>query len=416
MRMKLGRPSKRPRRLVILASVAVLTAVALAPAARAERALGIVPPDTLASFDTATPGSLEMRQITGIGATETVVGIDKRPLDGSVFISTVPRLSVASATIRTYVLNPQTGVATLVGTIAGTLPTAGDRPTGYDFNPTVDRIRVVQSNNENGRINPTNGTLAGDDVNLTFPSGGGQLIAVAYDRNVVPPSVPAQTTVYAIGRSGSQLMVLGGINSSHPGGPNGGVTTPIGPLGFTLDGTVGGGLDISAATGIAYAALDDAAAGPGLYTVNLTTGAATLVGRLPSAAQLEGLTILDPVLPPPDLTAPQGLLGAAPEATAQRLLRRTWKVRFSCSEGCSATSRLVARVNRRSTTLGRGSATLLQAGVASIGARLTSAGTKLARSLRATRGKQTVKASLIVVLADAAGNSRTLRAPVRVTG
>ena len=415
-RMDLDRPIRTFRRLVVLASFATLAAAALAPVAQAERALGVVSPDTLVSFDTATPGSLLMRQITGLGATETVLGIDKRPLDGAVLISTVPRGSVATATIRTYVLNPDTGAATLVGTVPGSLPIAGDRPTGYDFQPIVDRIRFVQSNNENGRINPTNGTLAGDDTNLTFPSGGGQVIAIAYDRNVVPPSGMGQTTLYAIGRSGSQLMTIGGVNGATPGGPNGGVTAPVGPLGITLDGTTGGGFDISGATGIAYAALDDASAGPGLYTVNLTTGAATLVARLPSAAQLEGLTILDPIVPPPDVTAPRGLLGPAPEATARKLQRRTWKLRFSCNEACSASSTLVARVNRRTTTLGRGSASLAQAGVASIGASLTSAGRKLVRRLQSTRGKQVVRATLIVVLADAAGNSVRLKAPVRVTG
>ena len=63
-----------------------------------------------------------------------------------------------------------------------------------DFNPVVDRIRVVNANNENYRINLNTGALAGDDVNLTYSGGAtGPVTAVAYDLNVAPgpPGTPA---------------------------------------------------------------------------------------------------------------------------------------------------------------------------------------------------------------------------------
>src|SRR4030095_995790 len=73
--------------------------------------------------------------------------------------------------------------ATFVGSVPGTLPGAADVPAGYDFNPTVDRIRLAFSNDENGRLNPNNGSLAGDDTNLT-PALTTDIIAAAYDRNL----------------------------------------------------------------------------------------------------------------------------------------------------------------------------------------------------------------------------------------
>jgi len=76
-----------------------------------------------------------------------------------------------------------TGVATLIGTIV-TPALANSAQYGFDFNPVVDRIRVVNSANENLRINPNTGLLAGDDPNLTFtPPATGPVTGVAYDRN-----------------------------------------------------------------------------------------------------------------------------------------------------------------------------------------------------------------------------------------
>ena len=117
------------------------------------------------------------------------------------------------------------------------LPNAGDRQTGYDFNPTVDRIRVVQSNDENGRLNPTNGNLAGDDTNLSYVAPAtGPILSVAYDRNFDRPSTsPIRTTLYGIDGGTSALVIQGGLNGTAAGGPNAGVIDSVDALGVTLD-------------------------------------------------------------------------------------------------------------------------------------------------------------------------------------
>ena len=149
-------------------ALAVLAA-AVPPAASAEPAAGITGIADLALFDTANPAGLTSRPITGLQTgIETVVGLDTRPATGQLFLITVPTGVLANALIRSYTLDPVTATATFVGSIPSTVPGAADSPTGADFNPVVDRLRVVNAGNENFRINPNNGSLSGDDANLTY--------------------------------------------------------------------------------------------------------------------------------------------------------------------------------------------------------------------------------------------------------
>src|SRR5207249_3516420 len=74
-----------------------------------------------------------------------------------------------------------------------------------------------------------------------------------------------------------QLVIQGG-NPVPPGAsPNGGVLTVVGSMGVNVSANEVG-FDIAQGTGTAFAALDVGGVS-GLYTVNLATGAATLVGN-----------------------------------------------------------------------------------------------------------------------------------------
>jgi len=275
--------------------------IAIVPAtAHAERAAGITPENGLVTFDTLTPGTGAVKQITGLQtATERVVAIDNRPATGELQALTVPVGAVANALIRLYKVDPNSGAATFIGSIPSTIPGASDNPTGADFNPVVDRLRVVVSNNENFRVNPNNGSLSGNDTDLTYTAPAtGPVTAVAYDRNIAPgpPGTVAppgtKTTLYGIDTGSGRLVVQGGIDGAGPGGPNGGAITAIGVLGAPVLANSDAGLDISAATGTAYAALSPNFGTSNLYTVDLATGAATLVGALPST--VNSITILPP--------------------------------------------------------------------------------------------------------------------------
>jgi hypothetical protein len=186
----------------------------------------------------------------------------------------------------------------------------GDVAGDVNFSPTADRIRVVNVNDENFRINADSGALANNDPDIT--PAGAALIGVAYDRNVAGATV---TTAYAINRSDNTLSMLGGPNGTPSA--NGGVVTAVGPLNLTLAASKDAGFDISGATGIAYAALTDNADGlTYLCTIDLGTGAATKVGTIGNGTtEIYSLTVVPP--PPtgatgqPGATGPQGEKGPA---------------------------------------------------------------------------------------------------------
>jgi hypothetical protein len=261
------------------------TALALGPfiaSAHAEPAAGITPGNVLILFDTSTPAVVASRVITGLGPNETVRGIDVRPATGLVFLTTVTTGSAANSYIRTYTVNTNTGAAAPVGVTAAALPFAADVPTGFDFSPFVDLIRLVNTNDENARIDPNTGTLAGDDVNIT-PAPSSDLIAAAYDRN--RPG-DAASALYVIDRFDGALGVMAS--------PNNGVVTDLGSLGFSLNQANDGGFDTSP-SGTAFAALTNAADNlTRLYTVNIGTGAATLIGQIGNGTiEVRSITILD---------------------------------------------------------------------------------------------------------------------------
>ena len=219
---------------------AAMALALLAPAtAAAERAAGISGNLNLVRFDTAAPGEAQVRLITGLETSgEKAIGLDTRPATGELFLVTTPVgvMSGSSVITRSYRLDPETALATFVAALAGgVVPGAGDWQTGVDFNPVVDRLRLVNASNENYRINPNSGLLTGNDSNLTFTAPAtGPVTAVAYDRNVAPgpPGTIAPpgtlTTLYGVDVGSDRLSVQGGINGAGPGGANGGAITPIG--------------------------------------------------------------------------------------------------------------------------------------------------------------------------------------------
>jgi hypothetical protein len=286
------------RAFTIVAAMTIGARVAAAPAA-ADRAVALVAPNSLVQFDTTTPASTTAPlPVTGLGPNETLRGIDVRPFDGRLYGVTVSTLSAFNSLITTYVIDPATGIATAVGVTAAGLAAAGDVPTGMDFQPAVDRIRYVNSNDENARLNPTNGALAGNDTDLT-PAATTDIIASAYDQNVrnpINPAVPPipPTTLDNIDRSGGgNLTMQGGIDGSMS--PNNGVQTDLGSLGFVLNAAHDGGFDITP-DGRGFAALSNLGTGQtGLYRIALAAGggAATFIGPIGAGTtEVRSLAIL----------------------------------------------------------------------------------------------------------------------------
>jgi hypothetical protein len=268
-------------------AIALIAALFVGAApAQAEPAVGLFDGNVLIRFDTTTPDTVTATTpVTGLGAGEVLRGIDFRPATGDLVGFTVANGSANNSLVTTYRIDAVTGVATLVGTSAIAPPGAGDVPSGWDFNPVADRMRFVNTNDENARFNPNNGALAGNDTDLT-PAGTTDIVAAAYDRNVAGAT---QTTLFEINRNTDSLSVQGGPNATR-NSPNDGTVDDVRPLGVTLTAASDAGLDITPA-GTMFAALTVGGT-TGLYTL---TSATTLVGLIGNGGnQVFSLAILPP--------------------------------------------------------------------------------------------------------------------------
>jgi hypothetical protein len=216
--------------------------------------------NNLLSFNVSAPNKIiSDKPITGLQTGEAILAIDIRPATGQLY--------GLGSTSRLYMIDKTTAVATVVGTTAFT-PALSGANFGFDFNPTVDRIRVISNTKQNFRLNPETGALAATDTDLS--PGTPAVSAAAYNNNQAGST---STTLYAIDPSTDKLYTVGGIGASPS--PNGGVLMEVGALGINVDGN--NGFDISGTDNKAYALLTVGSATK-LYSINLTTGAATAVG------------------------------------------------------------------------------------------------------------------------------------------
>ncbi|MGH9765900.1 MAG: DUF4394 domain-containing protein [Blastocatellia bacterium] len=243
----------------------------IAFAVRAENVFALTADNTLVSFNPGAPGVINSsRAISGLGSGENLVGIDFRPATGQLFA-----LSDAS---RIYTINTANGIATAVGS-APLNPALNGQSFGVDFNPVPDRIRVVSDADQNLRINPNNaavvvdGTLAyaGTDANA---NANPNIVGAAYTNSFLGATT---TTLYGIDSNLGALVTQGSIGSS-PVSPNTGQLFTVGALGVNLNDIVG--FDISSESGVALASFNTAGVASQLYTINLTTGAASLIGAI----------------------------------------------------------------------------------------------------------------------------------------
>jgi hypothetical protein len=232
----------------------------------------------LVSFDSASPATLLTgpTPITGVGAGQTIVGIDFRPVDGSLVGLGYNSANGAS---NLYLINSSTGAATSFNSF--TLPSAL-AGIGVDFNPVANAFRIVANNGGNFRV--TAGGTGTFNTDTSLNPGTPSVAAVAYDRNFAGAT---QTTLFDIDGASSTLFTQGSVNGS-PTSPNTGTLFSVAPLGG-----VGGpsvtGFDISGVTGVAYVSAG-AGGGSALFTLNLTTGQVTGVGPIGTALNILDIT------------------------------------------------------------------------------------------------------------------------------
>ena len=127
--------------------------------------------NNLLIFDPTSIASPISKAITGLVAGDKVEGIDFRQLNGQIFA-----LGISG---YLYTLNASSGAAAMVRTSSfGRILGNGF---GFDFNPTVDRLRVVTTYRQNSILNPLTGALVATDLFLN--PGSLSISGAAYSNN-----------------------------------------------------------------------------------------------------------------------------------------------------------------------------------------------------------------------------------------
>jgi Domain of unknown function (DUF4394) len=225
---------------------------------------GIDNANNLQIFDPGAPAFGVSKAITGLQAGETILGIDMRPATGQLY--------ALGSTSRLYTLNMSSGAAAVVGTAPFTTLLSGTS-FGFDFNPTVDRIRVVSNTGQNLRLDPNTGLIAA--VDGTLNPGTPAVSAAAYTNNFAGATT---TTLFVIDAATDKLYI------QNP--PNNGTLVEVGSLGINIG--TDNGFDIGGRSGKAYGVFSIGGFTK-LYTLDLTTG--LVVGQADVTGMSKGFAI-----------------------------------------------------------------------------------------------------------------------------
>lgn len=270
-------------------TAACIVVAAIAAPALAEPVFGVTENSTLISWDSGAPGTINTGvAISGLQQNEQVRGIDFRPADGGLY--------ALGSFNNLYRLNANTGAASLVG--AGSFsPGMNGSAFGFDFNPVIDRIRVVSDANQNLVLNPNDGTST--QVTSLFYNTGD--VNEGLDPNVVGS---AYTNSFA-GATSTQLYGIDtGLDVLVRQANSAGTLDTVGSLGVDLNDVLG--FDISSASGVAYASVqNELLSRSTFWTIDLNTGEASMIGELGGGALVTSIA----VVPAPAGVAVLGLGG-----------------------------------------------------------------------------------------------------------
>lgn len=224
---------------------------------------------TLIKFDVTNPGATTAVG-TFAGAATRIDSIDFRPANDLLYGYSQESNSIVTINLftagTTFVSTPSTASST--------------RNLGIDFNPVPDRMRVVNSADQNLRINVTTGATTVDGT-LAYAAGDANAGA---NPNITEASYTNSDTDIGTGTAlfyiDSDLDILVSTAS-----PNAGILNTVGALGVNTSDLTG--FDILLAgpgNNVFYALLTDPSGIASLYTLNSATGAATAVGVISQSA------------------------------------------------------------------------------------------------------------------------------------
>ena len=278
---------------IVLASLAACSTTAPQGEARAEKAVAVTSSNKLLKFNAGQPGRiLATLNITGLQPGETLLGIDYRVAKDQLY--------ALGSSGRLYTLNEDTAAATAIG-----MPFAvklDGAQFGFDFNPTVDRIRVVSNTGQNLRLHPDTGAVVDSNPALEGVQTDGKLAFAAGDINVgkLPITVGAAysynkadtkiTTNFALDAATGTLVTQGSREGAVPAvSPNTGQLFTVGSLGMAFNSAA---FDIQALSDVAFAALNsDGSMASRWVMIDLKTGAAKSLGNIGGSERVVGVAM-----------------------------------------------------------------------------------------------------------------------------
>lgn len=261
---------------------------------RKETIVAITEGGTLVRFNAGQPQKVtSIGLVKGLGANERLVGIDFRVARGVLF--------GLGSSGRIYTIDTKSAETKRVGAGPLAIALAGGE-FGFDFNPAVDRIRIVSNTGQNMRAHPDTGASVDGNTSLDGMQPDAMLAYAAGDKNFghSPRVVGAAytynkqndkvTTNFALDATTGSLVVQGSREGATPAvSPNTGQLFTVGSLEVARFQRAG--FDISDVNNAAYASLNhDDATSTRFYTVDLATGKATFLGTVGGEA-LRGIAI-----------------------------------------------------------------------------------------------------------------------------
>jgi len=240
---------------------------------------GVTTTNQLISFDNETPDTVTtVGAITGLQTGENILGIDFRPAN--------EQLYALGSMNRLYTINLINSAATFISTLSVSLD---GNSFGVDFNPVADRLRVTSDNDQNLSVNVDTGQVTVDSpLTAAGPPPDPTIGASAYSNNLAGATT---TTLYNIDYFRDRFV------TQNP--PAAGIQMRVGELSPTATPPLGNditnefvSLDIAGSKNVAYASLTmPNAANSSLYTINLATGEATLVGAIGGGTVVRGISV-----------------------------------------------------------------------------------------------------------------------------
>jgi hypothetical protein len=231
---------------------------------------------SLFSFDAAAPNAVSFRgNITGLVGNPFLLGIEVRPATGQL-LALAYLGNPTAPQVRLFELNPTTSAATPIGPAVTLSGSSLAGKVGFSIDPTTDQVRIVTAAGSSYRLSPTTGALLGTDVNLSYASTdahAGQapnLQSISYTNNF---NGSTATQLFGIDKTSNQLVQ----QASSPGSP----LATVGPLGVNPDNfDLGFAANAQSQTNTLYlmSVITGRSNISNWYSVNTTTGAATLIG------------------------------------------------------------------------------------------------------------------------------------------